>query len=51
MTGYTVAPDYTWNIRINSFEVGPDRRLRLSNQLKASAGGGGAASFRRRAEL
>ncbi len=34
MTGYTVAPDYTWNIRINSFEVGPDRRLRLSNQLK-----------------
>lgn len=34
MTTASVAPDYTWNIRINSFEVGPDRRLRLSNQLK-----------------
>lgn len=34
MKTYTIAPDYTWDIRINSFEAGPDCRLRLSNQLK-----------------
>ncbi|HIW74612.1 MAG TPA: hypothetical protein H9684_09825 [Firmicutes bacterium] len=34
MDAYPIAPDYTWEIRINSFETGPDRRLRLSSQLK-----------------
>lgn len=34
MTKYTIAPDYTWDIRIHSYEAGPDRRLRLSSQLK-----------------
>ena len=31
---YTVARDYTWGLKIASYDAGKDRRLRPSNQLK-----------------
>lgn len=31
---YCVEPDYTWPIKIASYDAGRDKRLRLSNQLK-----------------
>ena len=31
---YNVAPDYTWELKIASYDAGRDRRLRPSNQLK-----------------
>lgn len=34
MKTYPVPPDYCWKLKISSYDVGPDRRLRLSNQLR-----------------
>ena len=31
---YNVAPDYTWELKIASYDAGRDKRLRPSNQLK-----------------
>ena len=31
---YTMARDYTWGLKIASYDAGKDRRLRPSNQLK-----------------
>ena len=34
MGRYPVPLDYTWDMRITSFDVGQDRKLKLSSQLK-----------------
>lgn len=31
---YNVAQDYTWELKIASYDAGRDKRLRPSNQLK-----------------
>ena len=34
MSRHEIPPDYRWNIKISSFDVGQDKRLKLSGQLR-----------------